>query len=49
MIKAVKGKVLRRFLLFLVGFLIFFFIFLIIVAERFVETLIKERLPTLII
>jgi len=49
MIKAVKGKVLRRFLLYLVGFLFFIFVFLMIVAERFVEPIIKDRLHTLII
>jgi hypothetical protein len=40
---------LRRFIVYLLGFLLFVFIFLIIVAERFVEPVIKDRLHTLIV
>ncbi|HYH15169.1 MAG TPA: hypothetical protein VD794_08115 [Flavisolibacter sp.] len=46
---AVKRKIIHRFLLYLLGFLFFLFIFLMFVAERFVEPIIKERLHTLIV
>jgi hypothetical protein len=47
--KLAKRKVLQRFLLYLFGFLIFLFVFLMVVGERFVEPIIKDRLHTLII
>ncbi|ANE51900.1 hypothetical protein SY85_16775 [Flavisolibacter tropicus] len=49
MLKLVTRKVFQRFLLYLVGFLVFVFVFLMIVAERFVGPLINERLRTLIV
>jgi hypothetical protein len=49
MLKVVTRKILQRFLLYTIGFLLFVFVFLMIVAERFVEPIIKDRLHTLIV
>jgi len=40
---------LKRFLIYLSAFLVFLFIFLVVVAERYVEPVLKDRLHTLII